>query len=104
MGWDRHFDEPIPLPKGKLPLATLRDAALYITKLPKVEHDAEQWQAAMEALLLVAGHGGPTMFARIGIMRALNRDGERVFDSSRKETHWSPTPRHRYRAAPRSAD
>jgi hypothetical protein len=42
MGWDRKFTEPIPLPKGK-PLATLRDAALYITKLPKAEHDAEEW-------------------------------------------------------------
>lgn len=29
--------------------------------------------AAMEALILVADLGGPTMFARIGIMRALNR-------------------------------
>jgi len=27
----------------------------------------------MEALLLVAEHDGPTMFARIGMMRALNR-------------------------------
>jgi hypothetical protein len=36
--------EPIPLPKAK-PLATLRDAALYITKLPKAEHDATEWQA-----------------------------------------------------------
>jgi hypothetical protein len=27
----------------------------------------------MKALLLVAEHGGPTMFARIGMMRALNR-------------------------------
>ena len=27
-------------------------------------------QAAMQALLLVAEHGGPTMFARIGVMRA----------------------------------
>jgi hypothetical protein len=27
----------------------------------------------MEALILVATLGGPTMFARIGIMRALNR-------------------------------
>ncbi len=27
----------------------------------------------MEALILVASSGGPTMFARIGIMRALNR-------------------------------
>jgi hypothetical protein len=29
----------------------------------------------MEALILVAKLGGPTMFARIGIMRALNRRG-----------------------------
>ena len=28
----------------------------------------------MEALILVATSGGPTMFARIGIMRALNRN------------------------------
>jgi hypothetical protein len=25
-----------------------------ITKLPKAEHDAQEWQAAMQALLLVA--------------------------------------------------
>jgi hypothetical protein len=87
MGWSRKLDEPIPLPKGK-PLATLRDAALYITKLPKTEHDAPEWQAAMEALLLVAEHDGPTMFARIGVMRALNRHVERVFDPSRKDHHW----------------
>jgi len=36
---------------------TLRDAAQYITKLPKAEPDADEWQAAMEALLLVAEHG-----------------------------------------------
>jgi hypothetical protein len=53
-------------------VVSLRDAALYITKLPKAEHDAKEWQAAMEALLLVAESGGPTMFARIGVMRALN--------------------------------
>jgi hypothetical protein len=67
---------------------TLRDAALYITKLPKAEHDTPEWQAAMQALLLIAEHGGPTMFARIGVMRALNRHVERVFNSTRKETHW----------------
>jgi hypothetical protein len=75
------------LPKGK-PLVTLRDAALYITKLPKAEHEAQEWQVAMEALILVAEHNGPTMFARIGVMRALNRHVERVFDRSRKESHW----------------
>jgi len=42
----------------------------------------------MEALILVAMSGGPTMFARIGVLRALNRHVERVFDTSRKEHHW----------------
>ena len=68
-------------------LRTLRDAAQYITKLPKAEHDADEWQAAMEALLLVAEQDGPPMFARIGIMRALNRGHVREFNSSRKDTH-----------------
>jgi hypothetical protein len=38
VGWDQKFSEPIPLPKGN-PLATLRDAALCIAKLPKAEHE-----------------------------------------------------------------
>jgi hypothetical protein len=62
-------------------VVSLRDAALYITKLPKAEHDAKEWQAAMEALLLVAESGGPTMFARIGVMRALNLHVGRVVRS-----------------------
>jgi hypothetical protein len=41
----------------------------------------------MEALILVATLGGPTMFARIGVMRASNRNVERTFNSSRKDTH-----------------
>jgi hypothetical protein len=28
------------------------------------------------------------MMARIGVMRALNRHVERVFNPDRKETHW----------------
>jgi hypothetical protein len=54
---------------------------------PKAEHGAE-WQAAMRALLLVAEHDGPAMFARIGVIRALNRHVERVCNPSRKEPHW----------------
>lgn len=57
---------------GRKPLVTLRDAPLYITKLSKAERDAEEWRAAMEVLMLVAESGGPTMFARIGMLRALN--------------------------------
>jgi hypothetical protein len=77
----------IELPDGRR-LVTLQDAGTYITKLPKSEHEAPEWQAAMEALILVATLGGPTMFARIGMMRALNRHVERVFDPSRKDHHW----------------
>ena len=53
--WYRPFDDPIPLPNVRK-LLTLRDAAIYITKLPKAEHDAEEWQAAMQALILIAEH------------------------------------------------
>jgi hypothetical protein len=87
VSWDQRFFDPIIVP-GRKPLVTLRDAAQYITKLPKAEHDAEEWQAAMQALLLVAEHDGPAMFARIGVMRALNRGYVREFNTSRKDTHW----------------
>src|ERR1700688_1588138 len=56
--------------------------------LPKDVHEAIEWKAATEALMLVATLGGPTMFARIGIMRALNRHVDRVSDTSRKGKYW----------------
>jgi hypothetical protein len=69
-------------------LVTLKDAGTYITKLPKAEHTTLKWQAAMEALILVATAGGPTMFARIGVMRALNRNIVREFNPGREDPHW----------------
>jgi hypothetical protein len=85
--WSTPFEDPIPLADGRQ-LVTLKDAATYITKLPKAEHEAPEWQAAMEALILVAETGGPTMLARIGVMQALNRHVERVFNPDRKDHHW----------------
>jgi hypothetical protein len=82
-GWKRKFDDPIPLPRGRQ-LVTLEDAGRYVTKLPKAEHKAPEWQAAMEALILVATRGGPTMLARIGVMRALNRHVERAFTNRKR--------------------
>jgi hypothetical protein len=55
--WSRHFDEPIPLPNGR-ELVTLKEAGTYIAKLPKAEHEAPEWQAAAQALILVATKGG----------------------------------------------
>ncbi len=88
-GWSRKFDEPILLSNGRK-LVTLKDAGEYITKLPKAEHGALEWQAAMQALMLVATAGhGPTMLARIGIMKALSRNISRPFtETPSKKTHW----------------
>ena len=67
---------------------TLRDAADYIMKLPKAEQNLDAWQTAVEALIMAAEDRGPLMHARIGMLRALNRNVERVFNSSRKDTQW----------------
>src|SRR6187551_4064234 len=58
-----------------------------ITKLPKSESDLPEWQTAIEALMLCS-RGGDPLLARIGVMKALNRGVERVFNPDRKETHW----------------
>jgi hypothetical protein len=71
-GRQRAFDDPIALPRGRT-LVTLEDAGkTNITKLPKAEHEAAEWQAAVHALILIAENEGPTTLARIGLMRALN--------------------------------
>lgn len=77
MVWSREFDEPIPLPDGEL-----------LRTLPKNEQAAPEWQAAMQALILVAEGGGPTMFAHIGVVRALNRHYVPEFNPKGKEPHW----------------
>ena len=41
-------------------------------KLPKKESALPEWRAAIETLMLVS-RGGPTMLARIGVIKALNR-------------------------------
>jgi hypothetical protein len=42
--WSRKFEDLIPLPDGRK-LVTLRDAADYITGLPKNESDLPEWEA-----------------------------------------------------------
>jgi hypothetical protein len=85
--WARPFDDPVLLPGGR-ELVTLRDAADYIMKLPKAEQNLEAWQTAVETLIMAAENRGPLMHARIGMLRALNRNVERVSNSSRKDTQW----------------
>jgi len=47
---------------------------------------ALEWQAAIEGLMLVVDLGGPTMFARIGVLRALNRHRKPVVGPRKKRT------------------
>ena len=74
-GWAREFEDPIALADGRT-LRTLLDAGNYIDGLSPKEKQASQWHDAVEALLLVAENGGPTMFARVRFMKALNRHRE----------------------------
>jgi hypothetical protein len=62
----------------------LRDAASYITALSQEEAALPEWQAAIEALILVVELGGPTVFARIGVSRALNRHHEPAAEPRKK--------------------
>jgi hypothetical protein len=87
VSWDRPFDQPVPLPSGA-PARTLRDAANYIKKLSKSERDSQEWRLAVQMLIDAAEDRGPMLFARMGLLRATNRDLVPVFDPSRKGTHW----------------
>ncbi|WP_426608987.1 hypothetical protein [Bradyrhizobium sp. McL0616] len=85
-GWARPFEDLIEVDGREL--VTLLDAGQYIAALPKKEHDVPEWRAAMEALLSVVERGGPTLFARIGIMRALNRHYVPELNPKGKDPHW----------------
>ena len=76
------------LPDGRK-LLSLKNAADYIMKLPKVEQNHEKWQTAVEVLIMAAEGRGPLMHARIGVMQALHRDVEHVFKTGEKTTHWA---------------
>jgi hypothetical protein len=76
MPWSTPFDDPIPLAGGGR-LTTLQHAADYIMRLPEEVQQHPHWQAAVENLINAAETGGGwLMFARIGMMRALNGDGK----------------------------
>jgi hypothetical protein len=76
MPWSTPFDDPIRLRRGGR-LLTLQHAADYIIRLPQDVQQQERWQIAAENLINAAETGGGwVMFARIGVMRALNGDGQ----------------------------
>jgi hypothetical protein len=105
-GWSCEFDEPIDRPDGRTPV-TLEDAGNYITKLPKAEHMAPERRDAIQALMIVA-RGGPTMFARIGVLRrftaTLSGRGPAKFTLHRPYADLEKAARKPRRERPGSAD
>jgi hypothetical protein len=85
--WSRKFDDPISLPGGRQ-LVTLKQAADFIMALPKAEQGLPEWQTAIATRIGAAEGCDFLMHARIGMLRALNRHVERVFNPDRKEKHW----------------
>jgi len=83
--WSRRFVDPIFVQNRQQPLRTLRDAAQFITTLPKAEQDTPQWQTAAEMLLLVAERGGDPMFARMAMMKALHRRSPQAAMTTRRK-------------------
>ena len=57
-------------------------------KLPKAEQELPEWQTATEALIMAAEGRGPLLHARVGMLRALNRNVQRAFNTDRKDSHW----------------
>jgi hypothetical protein len=70
VGWSAKFDYPIKWGAGNL--LTLQQARDFIQSLPHSERTLPAWQAASEALLQAAQHGGLCLeLARIEMMHAL---------------------------------
>ena len=66
--WSTSFEDPVPRPNGRT-LLTLKDAADYITKLPKSESDLPEWQTAIDVLLLCSrgGHADLRGYEQAGL-------------------------------------
>ena len=88
VSWSRRFEEPIELPDGRK-LKTLAEAMAWLAKeIPKSEHKMEKVQTAAHLVTRAAEHGGPMIFAQMGMMQAIHRHHKRVFNPDRKDHHW----------------
>jgi hypothetical protein len=84
----RKVDQVVELPDGRT-LRTLADAIAWLAmETPKSEHGMKPVQAAAHCITEAAENNGPMIFARIGMMQAINRHHVKEFDTSRKPHHW----------------
>src|SRR5258705_1087145 len=91
VSWSRRFDEPIELPGGRK-LKTLAEAMAWLAKeIPKSEHKMEKVQNAAHLVTRAVEHGGPMIFAQMGMLQAIHRHHKRDF-KSRSQRHTLGAP------------
>jgi hypothetical protein len=79
VSWSKSFEEPNSLPSGTT-IVTLCEAIAYLaTSVPAEEHTMRQVRAAAHCLTEAAESGGQMLFARIGMMQAIDRHEPVVF-------------------------
>ena len=72
MNWSRRFDDPVPMPDGRM-IRTIGEAAEYATSLPRKTGATKPWQLAAKLLQEAAEHGGPFVFmAQIVFYKAVH--------------------------------
>jgi hypothetical protein len=76
---------------GERPARTLRDAGNYIRELPQSERDTPEWRLAVQMLIDAAEDRGPLLFAKMGMVRAINRMAGRPFNPDPKSGQPSRT-------------
>ena len=84
-GWSRKFSEPIEFPNGET-LVTLQDAIAWLAK--SSEHNVQEVQVAAYYLTEAAENNGPMAFARIAMLKVINRNRPRDVTPARKPHRW----------------
>ena len=85
--WSRRFDDPIPLPT----VGHCERLETPATTSQACRKPSRIWRNGRpRSVCLIGGAEGRDflMHARIGVLKATNRDVQREFDPSRKDTHW----------------
>jgi hypothetical protein len=88
VSWSRRFGEPILLPDGRK-LKTLAETMAWLAKeIPKSEHKMEKVQTAAHCVTQAAEHGGPMIFAQMGMLQAIHCHQKRELNPDAKDHHW----------------
>jgi len=84
-GWQRKFEDRYRFPTDE---SSSRFVTPPATSPAYRKRNPTCGMADGNRVLMLVSRSGPTMMARIGLMKALNRHVERVFNPDRKDTHW----------------